>query len=82
MDRWQDRVRFCSAYLSQSLRAVVTPTSEEREFLSLPVPLFFLYYFLRPLRLTVKYLRLALMRLSRGKRMRTSLISDASCFAS
>ena len=65
MDRWQDRVRFCSAYLSQSLRAVVTPTSKEREFLSLPVPFFFLYYFLRPLRLTVKYLRLGLMRLSR-----------------
>jgi len=68
MDRWQDRVRFCSSYLSQCLRAVATPTSKEREFFSLPAPLFFLYYFFRPLRLTVKYLLLALRRLSRGKR--------------
>ena len=66
MDGWRDRVRFCSRYLSQCLRAVATPTSKEREFLSLPAPLFFLYYFLRPLRLTVKYLRFGLSRLSRG----------------
>jgi len=68
MDRWQDRVRFCSSYLSQCLRHVATPTSKEREFLSLPAPLFFLYYFFRPLRLAGKYLRLALRRLSQGKR--------------
>ena len=68
MDRWQDRVRFCSSYFSQWLRHVATPTSKERESLSLPAPLSFLYYVSRPLRLTVRYLRLALRRLLRGKR--------------
>ncbi len=67
-DRWQDRIRFCSRYISQYLRMVVTPTSHDRNTLSLPAPLFFLHYFFRPLRLTVKYLRLASRRLSRGKR--------------
>ena len=66
-DRWQERVRFCSCYILQILRKVVTPTSEDREILSLPGPLAFLCYFLRPLRLTVNYLRLASRRLSRGK---------------
>jgi hypothetical protein len=68
MDRWQDRVRFCSSFLSQCLRTVATPTSKEREFLSLPPPLSFLYYVFRPLRLTVKYLELALRRVFREKR--------------
>jgi len=68
MDRWQDRVRFCSSYFSQWLRHVATPTPKERESLSLPAPLSFLYYFSRPLRLTVRYLRLALRRLLRRKR--------------
>jgi len=62
MDRWQDRARFSCCYLSQCLRAAITPTSRERELLPLPAPLSFLYYFLRPLRLTFKYLRLALRR--------------------
>ena len=66
-DRWQDRIRFCSCYISQYLRRVATPTWQDRDKLSLPGPLFFLYYFFRPLRLTVKYLRLALRPLSRGK---------------
>jgi hypothetical protein len=66
-DRWQDRIRFCSCYISQYLHRVVTPTSKDRNILCLPAPLFFLYYFFRPLRLTVKYLRLALRSLSRGK---------------
>jgi putative nucleotidyltransferase-like protein len=68
MDRWQDRVRFCFSYLSQCLRDLATPTSKEREFFFLPAPFSFLYFFFRPLRLTVKYLGLALRRLSRGKR--------------
>jgi len=68
MDRWQDRVRFCSCYLSQCLRALATPTSKERELLFLPAPFSFLYFFVRPLRLTIKYLRLALRRFWRGKR--------------
>jgi len=68
MDRWQDRVRFCSNYLSQCLRNVAIPTSKEHEFFSLPAPLSFLYYFLRPLRLAGKYLWLALSQLSPGKR--------------
>ena len=68
MDRWQDRVRFCSNYLSQCLRAMAIPTSKEHEFFSLPGPLSFLYYFFRPLRLAAKYLGLALSQLSLGKR--------------
>jgi hypothetical protein len=67
MDRWQDRVRFCTRYLSQSLRAVATPTSKERDLVSLPAPLSFLYYVFRALRLTSKYVRLALRRLSQGE---------------
>ena len=66
-DRWQDRIRFCSCYISQYLHRVVTPTSKDRNILCLPAPLFFLYYFFRPLRLTVNYLRHASRRLSRGK---------------
>src|SRR5262245_20468525 len=66
-DRWQERLRFCSCYILQYLRKVVTPTSRDRDVLCLPAPLFFLYYFFRPLRLTVNYLRLASRRLSRGK---------------
>ena len=66
-DRWQERIRFCSCYISQYLHRVVTPTWKDRDILSLPGPLFFLYYFVRPLRLTVEYLRLASRRLSRGK---------------
>ena len=68
MDRWQDRVRFCSNYLSQCLRDVAIPTSKEHEFFSLPAPLSFLYYFFRPLRLAGKYLWLAFSQLSAGKR--------------
>ena len=68
MDRWQDRVRFCFSYLSQWLRHVATPTSKDRELVPLPAPLSFLYCFFRPLRLTFRYLRLALRRLLRGKR--------------
>ncbi len=54
-DRWQDRLQFCFCYLSQWLRVMVTPTSIERKVLPLPDPFFFLYYFFRPLRLTVKH---------------------------
>jgi Uncharacterised nucleotidyltransferase len=42
-DRWQDRIRFCSCYISQYLRMVVTPTWQDRNILSLPTPLFFLH---------------------------------------
>jgi hypothetical protein len=62
-DRWQDRSRFCFRYLSQFLRTMLTPTAKERAALPLPVPFFFLYYFLRPLRLTIKYGRLGLRRI-------------------
>ena len=68
MDQWQDRVRFCSSYLSQCLRHAATPTSKDRELVPLPAPFFFLSYFFRPLRLTIRYLRFALRRLLRGNR--------------
>jgi putative nucleotidyltransferase-like protein len=62
MDRWSDRARFCFSYLSQCMRAAVSPTSKEREFLTLPTRLSFLYYWFRPLRLAAKYLYLGLNR--------------------
>jgi hypothetical protein len=65
-DRWQDRLQFCFHYLSQWLRVVVTPTSIEREVLPLPAPFFFLYYFFRPLRLTVKHGWSALTHIHKG----------------
>lgn len=43
-ERLQDRVRYC-------LRMAVTPTEEEWEFLSLPRPLFSVYYLLRAIRM-------------------------------
>ena len=68
MDRWQDRVRFCRSFLSQCLHTVVTPTLKDRELLSLPPRLYFLYHAFRPLRLAVKYLWFALRRLTGGRR--------------
>ena len=65
-DRWQDRLQFSFCYLSQWLRVMVTPTSIEREVLPLPDPFFFLYYFFRPLRLTVKHGWIALTRIYKG----------------
>jgi len=66
-DHWQDRLQFCFRYFYQWLHAVVTPTSKERSLLPLPTPFFFFYYFLRPLRLAAKYVRLGLTRFTSGK---------------
>ena len=65
-DRWQDRLQFCFSYLSQWLRVVVTPTSIDRKVLPLPDPFYFLYYFFRPLRLTVKHGWSALTHIYKG----------------
>jgi len=67
-DHWRDRLQFCFRYLSQCFSAVVTPTSKERSVLPLPTPFWFLYYFFRPLRLTVKYVRLGLTHLYKQKK--------------
>ena len=65
-DGWRDRFQFCFYYLSQCVQAIVTPTTKEQRVLPLPVPLYFLYYFFRPFRLTVKYGLLGLVRLYKG----------------
>jgi Uncharacterised nucleotidyltransferase len=65
-DRWQDRARFCWRYVSQFLQCVVVPTSKDRAVLRLPGALSFLYYFIRPFRLTAHYGRSGLARISKG----------------
>jgi hypothetical protein len=61
-----------SAILFQLFFTMATPRGhpnlQRARVAFLPAPLSFLYYFFRPLRLTVRYLRLALRRLLRRKR--------------
>jgi hypothetical protein len=64
-NRWQDRWRFCSRYVSQFVHKAITPNSKDRAGLPLPAPFFFLHYFFRPLRLMVEYGRLGLARISK-----------------
>lgn len=67
-DRWQDRWRFCSLYVSQFVHKAITPSSKDRAGLPLPAPFFFLHYFFRPLRLALQYGRLGLARIYKGDR--------------
>jgi hypothetical protein len=55
LERWRDRVRFI-------LRLTFTPSLGDWELVRLPAALSFLYYLIRPVRLAVKYGRLALNR--------------------
>jgi hypothetical protein len=55
LERWRDRVRFL-------LRLTFTPSLSDWELVQLPAALSFLYYLIRPVRLAVKYGRLALNR--------------------
>ncbi|HWP47151.1 MAG TPA: nucleotidyltransferase family protein [Candidatus Limnocylindrales bacterium] len=50
-ERLQDRVRY-GLYLPY---LAITPTREDHQFLPLPASFFFLYYLIRPIRLTGKY---------------------------
>ena len=54
-DRWQDSAHFCFRYVSQWFLAVITPCSIDRQVLPLPASLSFVYFFVRSLRLLVKY---------------------------
>jgi hypothetical protein len=57
-ERWPDKIRYC-------VRAATTQTVEDWELLPLPTFLFPLYYVLRPIRLTRKYVSRTLKRLLR-----------------
>ncbi|MBW4618461.1 MAG: nucleotidyltransferase family protein [Cyanosarcina radialis HA8281-LM2] len=50
LDRWSDRWRYCWAYLQSFVR----PTVTDLKFISLPQRLYFLYFFIRPLRIVGK----------------------------
>jgi hypothetical protein len=50
-ERWQDRW----AYYKHLARIAITPTEQDRAFLSLPSPFSFLYYGVRPLRLLYEW---------------------------
>ncbi len=64
-DRWRERARFCLRYISQCCQVILSPTRVEREILPLPTALSFVYFLVRPLRLTVKHCRLAAARVYR-----------------
>lgn len=59
LDRWQDGLFITAHYLLMELkslsRSILLPTERDREFLSLPTGLFFLYYLIRPFRLIIKF---------------------------
>ncbi len=61
-DNWLDRVRHSLNYVWQFLCAIITPTRKEQAIIRLPSLLFFLYYFIRPLRLSAKYSRRTMRR--------------------
>ncbi|BAZ43111.1 hypothetical protein NIES4102_01070 [Chondrocystis sp. NIES-4102] len=48
-ERWQDKI-------SYNFKKAVTPNERDQEVVELPTQLSFIYYFLRPIRLTFKYL--------------------------
>jgi hypothetical protein len=54
-DGWSERTRFHVRYVQQVASKVFAPTAMERELLSLPRSLSFVYYVFRPIRLSVKY---------------------------
>jgi hypothetical protein len=54
-DRPWDRLRYALFYLWAYLRPGVIPTAEDRAFLPLPNRIAFLHYFIRPVRMVVKY---------------------------
>lgn len=58
--RWWHKVHCCLNFFWMNLREteavrMVTPNEKDRAFLPLPAPLFFLYYFVRPIRLARDY---------------------------
>ena len=70
-DRWQERLQFCVSYLTQFLRKAFIPTSRDEQLLRLPAAFFLLYYFLRPLRLTLEHGRSVLTRHYKPRQSRT-----------
>jgi hypothetical protein len=58
-DHWQDRASFGLRYVYEWVLAIFTPSSIDAAMLPLPKHLSFLYYCFRPVRLLVKYARLA-----------------------
>jgi hypothetical protein len=61
-DHWWDGARHCLIYIWQFLTVIITPTRKERSTIRLPGLLHFLYYFIRPIRLSALYSRTALRR--------------------
>jgi len=54
-ERLRDRIRVRAHYYFRYLHLLTSPTDRERELFSLPEPLSFFYYIIRPLRLAGKY---------------------------
>lgn len=61
-DSWSDRIKHCLFYVWQFLAAIITPTQKERAAIRLPSSLQFLYYLIRPIRLSAIHGRSAFMR--------------------
>ena len=61
-DRCSDRIKHCLFYVWQFLTAIITPTEKERAAIRLPSSLHFLYYLVRPIRLSAKQGRTAFNR--------------------
>jgi hypothetical protein len=61
-DHWVDRAQHCWFYLLQLFAALFVPMTKERELISLPATFHFVYYLIRPFRLTIKYGRMAIKR--------------------
>jgi len=61
-DSWSDRIKHCFFYVWQLFAAIITPTQKERAMIRLPSSLHFLYYLMRPIRLSAKHTRSALKR--------------------
>jgi hypothetical protein len=70
VSRLKKRVRDRFVYLWYEWRTAVTPNAEDHALVSLPVPFSFLYYVVRPIRLTVAY---GLSRLFRSAKTWLSL---------
>jgi hypothetical protein len=66
-DSWSDRITHCALYVWQFIMAIMTPTQKERAAVHLPKSLQFLYYVIRPLRLSAKHLRSALRRIQKSE---------------
>lgn len=59
-DRWQERRHFAVRYVGQWIWWAIVPNSADQALVPLPGPLGFVYYLLRPLRLSLKYTALGL----------------------